>query len=365
MVRSEKKHRIIFIDLMRAFAVIQMVQGHTVDALLSPDFRSDQFPIYFLWNFMRGMTAPIFMFSAGTVFTYLFRLVDEPFAANPRVKKGFLRFLLLVSIGYILRYPTYKVIDFSNVTTDQWNIFLAVDVLQLIGFGLLFVLICALIAEKLKISDTVVFTFFTLFFFIATPYFSKINWLEYFPQPIAGYFYDRTGSLFPLFPWAGYVVFGGVLGSYLAKNPLVFKSNKFSLNLALFGAALIIVSEVSILISNKFFGYFPVTSSYNIETIIFRLGFVLVLNSLVSYISQKMESIPKIIILFGRNTLLIYIVHLIFLYGSAWNPGLVMLFGNSLKVPETVFFAILMLALMTLMVILLSKFKFRNKQLVT
>jgi fucose 4-O-acetylase-like acetyltransferase len=89
------------------------------------------------------------------------------------------------------------------------------------------------------------------------------------------------------------------------------------------------------------------------------------LNSVVSYISQKIESIPKIIILFGRNTLLIYIVHLIFLYGSAWNPGLVLLFGSSLEVAETVFFAVLILTLMTIMVILLSKFKFRNKQLVT
>ncbi|MCK7524613.1 MAG: hypothetical protein MZV64_46860 [Ignavibacteriales bacterium] len=53
-----------------------------------------------------------------------------------------------------------------------------------------------------------------------------------------------TGSLFPLFPWAGYVVLGGVLGSYLARNPLVFKTNKFSFNLALFGFALIFVSEI-------------------------------------------------------------------------------------------------------------------------
>ncbi|HEX9250917.1 MAG TPA: heparan-alpha-glucosaminide N-acetyltransferase domain-containing protein, partial [Ignavibacteriaceae bacterium] len=175
MVRSEKKHRIIFIDLMRAFAVFQMVQGHTIDALLAPEFRSEQFPVYFLWNFMRGMTAPIFMFSAGTVFTYLFRLVDEPFVINPRVKKGFFRFLLLVSIGYLLRYPTYTIFDFSNVTKDRLDIFFAVDVLQLIGFGILFVMVCAYIAEKLKLSDTIVFTFFALCFFLATPFSVKIN----------------------------------------------------------------------------------------------------------------------------------------------------------------------------------------------
>jgi uncharacterized membrane protein len=365
MVRSEKKHRIIFIDLMRAFAVIQMVQGHTVDVLLAPEFRSDQYPVYFLWNFMRGMTAPIFMFTAGTVFTYLFRLVDEPFVNNPRVKKGLFRFLLLVCIGYLLRYPTFTIFDFSDVTRDRLNIFFAVDVLQLIGFGLLFVMICAYIAEKLKLSDTITFTFFALFFFLATPFFSKINWMEYFPQPIAGYFYGGSGSLFPLFPWAGYVVLGGVLGSYLARNPMVFKSNKFSFNIALFGFALIFVSEISVLITEKYFNYNYIESSYTLDTIVFRIGFVLVLNSLVSYISQKIESIPRIIILVGRNTLLIYVVHLMILYGSAWNPGLSLLFGSSLKVSETIFFALLMITLMTFMVILLSKFKFRNKQLVT
>jgi uncharacterized membrane protein len=365
MVRSEKKHRIIFIDLMRAFAVLQMVQGHTVDVLLATEFRSEEYTAYFLWNFMRGMTAPIFMFTAGTVFTYLFRLVDEPFIKNPRVKKGFYRFLLLVSLGYLLRYPTYTIFDFSNVTKDRLDIFFAVDVLQLIGFGLLFVMICAYIAEKLKLSDTIVFSFFAAFFFIATVFFSKINWLAYFPQPIAGYFSDGTGSLFPLFPWAGYVVLGGVLGSYLARNPLVFKTNKFSLNLALFGFALIFISEISLFITEKYFNYYYTPSSYTLDTIVFRVGFVLVLNALVSFISQKIESIPRIIILIGRNTLLIYVVHLMILYGSAWNPGLSQAFRSSLKVPETILFALLMITLMTIMVILLSKFKFRNKQLVT
>jgi hypothetical protein len=53
------------------------------------------------------------------------------------------------------------------------------------------------------------------------------------------------------------------------------------------------------------------------------------------------------------------------LYGSAWNPGLSLLFGGSLKVTETIFCALIMVTLMGLMVILLSKLKFRNKQLVT
>ena len=365
MVRSEKKHRIIFIDLMRAIAVIQMVQGHTVDALLAPEFRSDQFVVYYVWNFLRGLTAPVFMFTAGTVFTYLFRLANEPFEFNPRVKKGFYRFILLVFIGYVLRYPTFTIVDFSDVTQDRLDIFFAVDVLQLIGFGILFLVILAYIAEKLKASDTIIFTITALVFFLATPFVSKVHWIEYFPQFIAGYFYDGTGSLFPLFPWAGYIVLGGVLGSYLAKNPLVFKTNKFSLNLAIFGAALVFVSEVSVYITAKYFGYTYETTSYTPDTIIFRVGVVLLLNSAISFISQKIESIPKIIVLVGRNTLLIYVAHLMILFGSDWNPGITLLFASSLNVTVTVIAAILMIIIMILMVHLLSRFKFRNKQLVT
>ena len=89
------------------------------------------------------------------------------------------------------------------------------------------------------------------------------------------------------------------------------------------------------------------------------------LNSAISFISQKIESIPKIIVLVGRNTLLIYVAHLMILFGSAWNPGITLLFASSLNVTVTVIAAILMILIMILMVHLLSRFKFRNKQLVT
>ncbi len=158
---------------------------------------------------------------------------------------------------------------------------------------------------------------------------------------------------------------GGVLGSYLAKNPLVFKTNKFSFSLAIVGGTLLIAVEAALFIASKYFNYHSVESSYSLETIFFRVGFVLVLNSLVSYISQKIESIPRIIILVGRNTLLIYVVHLMIIYGSAWNPGLSLFYANSLNVFTTILIAAVMVLLMGLLVILLNKLKFRNKQLVT
>jgi len=350
---------------MRAFAVLQMVQGHTTDVLLANSYRSAEFPVYTIWLFMRGMTAPIFMFSAGTVFTYLFRLIKEPYNNNPRAKKGYKRVILLVVLGYLLRYPTATVVDFSQVTAEQWNIFLAVDVLQCIGIGLLFLMICAWIAEKFNLHDYLVFTIGTLIFFLLHPVFANIHWKEFLPIPLAGYFYKGTGSIFPLFPWVGYVIAGGIFGSYLAKNPMVFKTVKFSTRIFVIGALLLGGALLlNYLLQAQWNAGFDSWADSPLLSIM-RLGFVLMLNAVVSFISLKAETIPRFLILVGRNTLLIYIVHLMILYGSAWNPGLILLFGESLSAWNTVGFALGMLTLMSLMVIVIHKLKIKNKQLVT
>lgn len=365
MTHSSQKNRIIFIDLMRAFAVLQMVQGHTTDVLLDTAYRSTDFPIYSIWLFMRGMTAPIFMFSAGTVFTYLFRLNKEPFGNNPRVKKGYKRVLLLLALGYILRYPTATIVDFSLVTPDQWKTFVTVDVLHCIGMGIFFLLSFAWIAEKFNLHDYLVFTVGTLLFFGLHPIFYGINWQGFLPVPIAGYFYKDTGSLFPLFPWVGYVIAGGVLGSYLARNPMVFKTVRFTGGIFAAGGLLFVGAIIiNYFISNAYGAGYDTWQDSPLLSLM-RLGFVLMLNAAVAFISLKVETIPRFLILVGRNTLLIYIVHLMILYGSAWNPGLILLFGESLSAWNTVGFAVGMVLLMSLLVMLIHKLKIKDKQLVT
>ena len=364
MHTTDQAHRVIFIDLLRAIAVLQMVQGHTVDVLLAQNFRNTDFPIFAVWHFLRGMTAPIFMFTAGTVFTYLFRSVKKPFIKNYRVKKGVRRAFLLIFLGYVLRYPTWTVFDFSEVNAEQWKLFFAVDVLQLIGFSLLILLLILLISEKLNFKFFVSFIVAASILFFASPFLYKVDWRNFLPELIAAYFYTGTGSLFPLFPWAGYVVVGGVLGTYLAENPLVFKTTRFSIIIAIFGGAFILVALISQNILSAY-NFQIVSPQIEPNTIFFRMGFVLLLTSAVSLISLRVNHIPQLIILAGRNTLLIYVVHLIILYGSAWSPGLNLIWGYSFTGWQSFIAALMMILLMTFMVLIIHKLKIRNKELVT
>jgi uncharacterized membrane protein len=337
-----------------------MVQGHTINMLLSPKYRVADSFLYYGWNFMRGITAPIFLFTAGTVFTYLFILHNKKEKENPRLKKGLKRFLLLVFLGYLLHYPTAKIIDFSFVTAEQWGEFFAVDVLQLIGFGILFLIILLNLSEKIKIKPSYLFLSFGLLFIYLNPVVQSVDWNSFLPVQIAGYFYSGTGSDFPLFPWSSYLFFGGILGYHLAIHTGEHKKPKFGISLFLIGTVLIISAfvgdRIEILIngSSDFWGNSP-------NLILYRLGIVLILNSIFCLVALKVAKIPSLIILIGRHTLSIYVIHLIILYGSAWNLGLSILMADSLDMWKSIGGAIIMIFLMIGMVISIRMIKLRTK----
>lgn len=363
MTNRPVKNRVIFIDLIRAFAVLNMVQGHTIDALLNPEYRNFDSILYTIWHTNRGFTAPIFLFSFGAVFSYLFKLERKPFAENSRVIKGVKRAALLIFLGYLLRYPTPKIIFFDNVTDEQWKIFFSVDVLQLIGMGLLAIIALFYLSEKLFKNEYIVFGIAALISGFLYTIFEKIDWNSFLHPFFAGYFYHKTGSNFPLFPWLVYVFAGAMLGVYLSKRDLVFKSFKFSSRLFTIGAFLILFYYSVIYILPIFHIGSNPWKYYN-GLVLFRLGVVVLLNAVFTLIALKIQTIPKIIILLGRNTLLIYVIHLIIIYGSAWNRGLNYFYERSLDPFLTISIALIMLGLMILIVYLLDWFNVKNKSMV-
>jgi uncharacterized membrane protein len=356
----KKRIRIIFLDMMRALAVLMMVQGHTIDTFLAGEYRTLESPLFSVWFSIRGFTAPIFMFTSGVVFTFLLFSNNELFFKNPRVKKGIKRIVILVLIGYLLRYPTYTVFDFSGVRHDQWMGFFTVDALHLIGFGLFFILIFAFLSERIKVSSQLIFLLSALFFFLMFSITEKINWANYLPIPLAAYLYHGTGSFFPLFPWVGYVLCGAYLGSYLAHNPAAFTTVKFSKRLFIIGLSFLAFSQIVEFLEDLLYKREEFWTD-NIYVITMRLGWVILLNSLMSYAALKLKTIPEFIKQVGRHTLLVYAVHVIILYGSAWTPGLSYIYSMKMDIFSSLISAVIMVIIMALMVMGLERYKLIRK----
>ena len=330
---------------MRAIAVIMMIQGHTVDTFLAQEYRTMDSVIYSIWYTLRGFTAPIFMFTAGLVFTYLLKFDQFEFLKNPRVKKGFKRALLLIAIGYLLRYPTYKIFDFTYVRAAQWDIFFAVDALHLIGVGMLLIMFCVLFALRAHLSLNSILYIFIVSIIIFSPVITRIDWINIFPQYIASYFTNKYGSLFPIFPWVIYVLSGALLGNYLYKNEGIFLKKRFSFSLLSIGSVLIVLSFILFYLQETVEG--KLTYWFYSNGIVFlRVGGVFLLNALVAFVVRRIDKVPFLVKETGRRTLLLYVVHIVILYGCAWFPGLYRYYAKTFTPIETIVAVILMMGAM-------------------
>ena len=142
---AKASSRLYYIDTLRAWAILMMLQGHFVDGLLDPAFRDSANPVYGTWSYFRGITAPVFFTVSGFIFTFLLLKAPEQGIANPRIQKGLKRGLQLLVIGYLLRLNLGGLL--SGVV---YPTFFMVDVLHCIGLSLISIVGMYLLAGQKK-----------------------------------------------------------------------------------------------------------------------------------------------------------------------------------------------------------------------
>lgn len=86
-----KSPRIVFLDSLRAFAILIMLQGHWISGLLDTTLIDTSHWAYLFWLYCRGFTAPA-LFTI-TVCIFCFLLLKNPIEGpkNPRLKNGIKR----------------------------------------------------------------------------------------------------------------------------------------------------------------------------------------------------------------------------------------------------------------------------------
>ncbi|MDP2527224.1 heparan-alpha-glucosaminide N-acetyltransferase domain-containing protein [Maribacter dokdonensis] len=322
---SNSKSRLFFLDAIRAWAILMMLQGHFIDGLLDNAFRDNSNMLFATWKYFRGITAPVFFTVSGFIFTFLLIRSPQTGWSNPRVKKGIKRGLELLVIAYLLRMNI-----FGLFKGEIYDSFYLVDVLHCIGLSLLFIIGFYILtfARQKWIFPTILATT-TLLLFAFEPYYKTLSF-NFLPQAMANYFTKTNGSVFTIIPWLGYATIGSFLSVLFSR----FQNNKNVYNFIV--PTYVAIGLILIFFSSDFFLYLhEVTgiqlfqSIFNNNYLFIRLGDVLLVFSIFILLRKFLMNSTWLKI--GQSTLSIYIIHFIILYGSFTGVGLYRFFHHSLN----------------------------------
>ena len=335
-----RSRRVIFIDLARALAVVFMLYGHAIDGLLHPEYRVGTW--FDVWTFQRGLTSCLFLLLSGFAFSIATaRHWVQHVAVSPALLKRARRFALFIALGYALHFPVTRFADLANVPGERWKEFLAVDVLQLIGMTFFGVQLLVLLSRSRRVFMLASFVL-ALMLVLLTPAAWQIDWTRWLPLWLAGYITQTTGSLFPLLPWAAYVLVGAGLGQIYAHWG-VSDLRRYA-NLALLvPAAVLVVAGLTLdglhVFGRDMWSFIP-------PQFLVRTGCCLLVMGVIARVSAHISHLPHLFGAVAQETLLIYFVHLCIIYGSIWNQGLVQRYGQTLGPPRMVTVVVLLLAAM-------------------
>jgi len=319
---------------MRAWAILMMLQGHFIDGLLGDAFRDNADVGYSTWKYFRGITAPVFFTVSGFIFTYLLIRVPQKGFENPRVKKGIRRGLQLLFIGYLLRSNIFGLLQ-----GKIYDSFFLVDVLHCIGLSILGIIGIYLLSTKgKKFLMPTLLVVVTCLLFVFEPIYKSLNFAV-LPDAFANYFSKTNGSVFTIIPWFGYASFGGFLSVLFYR----FKDRK-----SLYPAAILISAISGLLLifgSSPLFHLMHTATGIQLFADIFfnnylfiRLGDVLVVFAI--FMLARKFLMNSTLLKIGQNTLSIYVIHFIILYGSFTGLGLYRFFEHSLSPWATIIGAI-------------------------
>jgi uncharacterized membrane protein len=340
------------VDIVRVFAMVLMMQGHTLDVLLTPASQYTHW--YNYWLFFRGFTAPMFMMLSGFGFAMAtLRHWDRHLQVTPTVTKRLRRFAFFVILGYSLRLPVHSLRDLPSAAPDALQGFMHVDVLQTIGFTLIVLQFLVMFLRTPWRLAAVTGTL-AIFIAFAAPMAWQSSWMHSLPLPFECALVGSSGSLFPLMPWSAYILLGAALGVVYVKagnaNPLVLRK-AIPFGMVLFVAGMALES-----VSRRVYGmeYFWPTSPH---LFIERVGFVAVVLGLATYLERVLPVAPRTMQSLAEESLLVYFVHVVILYGSRWNTGIKPYLGGTMGLTHAYLLVVVLAAAMLAMALYWNRAK--------
>jgi len=307
---GQSPRRVVLVDLLRLFATFQMVQGHTLDAVLDQSVRHGG--AFDVWIWTRGLTSVAFLFAAGFSFhlatlARLDRHLADPVAVRRRLRRG----LLLIVLGYALHLPVAALGADPTVARAALSEAVIVDVLQCIGLSILVLEGLALLLRK-TVRVITAAALLAVAAIALAPLAAAVE-----PAgpltPLLNYLSPRAGSIFPMLPWAGYV-FAGVVAAAVA----VPRPGRSTLRPAL----VLLTGGVALAVAGLLLAATQGPAALGAPAVgpgILKLGVVVTVAGLLGLAARSIARLPRALEILAGETLIIYASHVLFLYGAGWG----------------------------------------------
>lgn len=313
MARLPPSERKAYLDWLRGIGVLVMIQGHVIDSwTVATDRNRDA---YHWINFVGGIGgAPVFLFLAGVAIVLgaaarMRRGRTEAEVAALARKRGWQIF----GLAFLFRLQSWIISGGS-----PWAL-LKVDILNVMGVSMI---AAALLwrAGRGRWSRAVLFASAAIAVPLFTPIVRASELPAVLPDPVEWYLRPVGGfTTFTLFPWAGFLLAGCVVGLSLdARTP--DEERRVNLALAAVGGMLALAGYAASFLPPIYAQTSFWTSSPTFFVI--RVGILLMLVS-AAYVWHTCRASPRTPLIsgrsplceLGRSSLFVYWIHVEMAYG--------------------------------------------------
>ena len=315
--------RLAYIDWMRGLACVLMFQTHCYDSWLSPEARKS--PVL-IWSQLLGtFPAPLFIFLAGLSFALVTeRLREKGTDRRAIAKQTILRGAEIFGLGLLFRIQEYAL----AVGYAPWTDLFRVDVLNILGLSMMLMGVLCFLASADSVAvarNRTILASFAVATAIAmlTPLLWTTFRPKFLPWPLESYFngvHIFNGPqpwLFPFFPWGAFAFAGLAIGFFLYTG---FAKRYDTLSFVLIGLTGVAAVFLARFFDESQIHIYAVYDYWHSSPQFFLLRCGLLLVILFGAYAWCRWGLAQIgfspLIQLGKTSLLVYWVHIQFVYGG-------------------------------------------------
>ncbi len=319
---QQKKHRYIFLDVLRGIAVLWMIQVHITNVLIDPALKSTWW--FELLNISNGFVAPCFIFCAGAGLAISLSRKYESFLLLRKDLWLYLRRLGYILLwAYMMHVPVYSYRELRSLPNEALQSWMQFDVLHVIVIASLILVALLFIVRSVQRLHVVAALLCTIVFGCTL---FLWNGLETLPLPAALKLalLPKPPTTFSFLPWSGYLFAGCAVAGWFFNS-----SNKTRAAWILVGAGclvpVLVFAVKSMNVHSPWNQVWWLTSpgvhAFRLSGVVLSFGILFLVEPALSS-----SNIGKGLQRTGQESLFLYISHVLIVYGAA-APDLINMFG--------------------------------------